>query len=849
MQSKAISKAALHKVEKGMMMANRLRNLFAILAIVLTTFMISTVFSIGFSYVTNMDISQIRQAGTTANASLTMPSAEQEEQIKALDYVESTGHQIEIGAVNQVNEAGNPLTIVLMNYDSAEWENHYKKAISNIEGAYPSAKNEIMLNEGALSQLGITSPSIGMEIPLTYVDKNGEQTETFTLSGWFQDYSGTGLAFLSDTWCQDAGYSVENDGVLSIKLEDPAFDLTKLKTDVAISDEQSIGGGGSLGASSGNSVVIMAAMLILFIMASGYLLIYNVLYISITKDTRFYGLLKTVGTSQAQVKSLVKRQALKFACIGIPVGIILAALVSVVLVPYVLQAGFNGLDAGSDTVVSFQPLIFLFSILFSALTVWISCSLPARAASKISPMEALRYQNFAEKKKKSRKSKNGGNLFIMAFHNIFRDKKRALLVFISLFMGTVSILGVNGVLGSMTAENYIEQYTNYSFEFLDDQFYSEIAPEGDFVPQYNDNFVSQVSQVEGVSNTHVGYGVFANMEFDEEQLSRMLDASYSEWYQPADKSKDDMMEEIQGLIDNNQYGTYIFTIEDSQIEAYNASHADQIDVEAFKRGDTAIVSGQWYYEELVGNDLSFTADTQDGKTASFQVDGYWSYEEYRNSYFPGTRYDTISIVAPEAVLVSEEGMKRLTENALICDIGVDIKDISQLDAVNTRLQELTGTLTGEYVNLVSATDQRDTWNTFFSGLSVLGNGASVLLILIGLINFVNVMITGVIARKNEFAIMESVGMTKKQIKQTLTMEGGLYALITTGLILTLGNVFLLLVKQAVPGIANYAQFEYPVALVIGLIVAIFVICLIVPPIVYHFVSKETIIERLHSFEN
>ena len=211
MQSKAISKAALHKVEKGIMMANRLRNLFAILAIVLTTFMISTVFSIGFSYVTNMEISQIRQAGTTANASLTMPSAGQEEQIKALDYVESTGHQIEIGAVNQVNEAGNPLTIALMSYDSAEWENHYKKAISNIEGAYPSAKNEIMFNEGALSQLGIASPSIGMEIPLTYVDKNGEQTETFTLSGWFHDYSGTGLAFLADTWCQDAGYSVEND--------------------------------------------------------------------------------------------------------------------------------------------------------------------------------------------------------------------------------------------------------------------------------------------------------------------------------------------------------------------------------------------------------------------------------------------------------------------------------------------------------------------------------------------------------------------------------------------------------------------------------------------------------------
>lgn len=48
------------------------------------------------------------------------------------------------------------------------------------------------------------------------------------------------------------------------------------------------------------------------IYGSGYLLIYNVLYISISKDTRFYGLMKTLGTTQAQIKSLVKNQALKF---------------------------------------------------------------------------------------------------------------------------------------------------------------------------------------------------------------------------------------------------------------------------------------------------------------------------------------------------------------------------------------------------------------------------------------------------------------------------------------------------------------------------------------------------------
>lgn len=83
----------------------------------------------------------------------------------------------------------------------------------------------------------------------------------------------------------------------------------------------------------------------------------------------------------------------------------------------------------------------------------------------------------------------------------------------------------------------------------------------------------------------------------------------------------------------------------------------------------------------------------------------------------------------------------------------------------------------------------------------------------------------------------------------LTMEGGIYAIISTLLMMTFGNAFLLLVADAVPHIANYAVFEYPVALVIGLIASIFVICLAVPAMVYKAVSDETVIERLHNFDH
>ena len=170
------NKKAVKRVEKGMMKANRIRNLFAVFAIVLTTFMITTVFSLGINYMENMKLMQVRTAGTTANASLAMPTEKQEQQIKNLEYVKTVGTQYMVGSVAEKNDEGRDSfyrTFVIT--DPTEWEKHYKETIKDIEGKYPSDENEIMLSEDALSQLGMKEPKLNMEIPLSYYDKNGQQ--------------------------------------------------------------------------------------------------------------------------------------------------------------------------------------------------------------------------------------------------------------------------------------------------------------------------------------------------------------------------------------------------------------------------------------------------------------------------------------------------------------------------------------------------------------------------------------------------------------------------------------------------------------------------------------------------
>ena len=675
------NKKALRRVEKGMMNANHTRNIFAILAVALTTFMITTVFSLGINYKENMDLMEIRSSGTNADVMLAMPTAEQEKEIRSLDYVNTIGIQYRIGSVTGKNEADRDLAISMQYYDDTEWEKHYKEAISNINGTYPEGENEIMLSEDALSQLGIENPKPDMEIPLSYVSKDGEQNDTFTLSGWFSSYTGTGMAFLSESYCLEHGYTLQNNGVLSMSLDRPKENFYDIQDDISLNENQTFQGSISLSSSSG-SLYAMVILLVFFIIGSGYLLIYNVLYISISRDTRFYGLIKTLGTTE--------RQTLTFACIGIPIGIILAGILSFGIVPFLLENAFNSGKSIMDAEIFVHPGIFILSILFSALTVWISCNTPAKIAGKISPVEALRYQNFASSRTKSRNSTNGGKLYVMAYHNVFRDKKRALLVFMSLFMGITMILGVNGITGSMKSENYVKTYLDYDFEYTDIQFnqYEQLNKE---VPQFDEQFVEQIKQIDGIKNVDVQKTVWAGIDFDEAALEGFMKIKYEDSrYKSHEQSYDEMIADLKKYADAGDYGCYITMLNDKALEEYNEKHPDTpIDIEKFNRGEIAVAGMDTEYNApntaLVGKTLSLTADTPDGKTTDFLIDGSFYFGDYENNLSEGIGQRKDIHIVPEIIYVSETGMERLTGTPVISAIGVNIKDRKQLKQIDSEL--------------------------------------------------------------------------------------------------------------------------------------------------------------------
>ena len=836
------NKAVIRRITGRAASANRSRNIFAVLAVILTTYMISTVFSIGISFADNYSAMNIRTAGTTASIFLSNPTAGQYDTIKELDNLKAVGTQIAIGSVSQKTAYGDDSDITILHYDESEWKNHYMPAISGISGTYPNKPDEIMLSQDALNQLGITDPRENMDITLTYVTQYGEKTDTFRLSGWFTNYEnygggGIGIAFVSEQFCEDNGFTLEGNGRIAISVDSSKqIDVyNKLNQDVKLGPDQEFDTTFDLsGQSTADTVqiIFVIGMLALFIVLSGYLLIYNVMYISVSKDIRFYGLLKTIGTSPKQIRKIVRAQMYRLSVIGIPVGLILAAATSFLIVPKAIKM-FNTGEGAMPTEVSFHPVIFIGTILFVFLTIVLSCRKPAKIAGAVSPVEASKYTGVKGKKKKNRKSSKSGKLYRMAFYNVFRDKKRAFLVFASLFMGTITLLSINGFLGSLNVQNYIEQYYPYDFR------YQSLAPGEE---QFDTEFMNELSSIEGITDIEVIETVYCDLLFDEEALRPFLEVQYNKYY-AQEASYDDF---VSGIKDIEIYGTQLVVIDDSFVEAYNKTHEDQIDIEAFRNGE--IVFAANYYNddlsEFYGNSLTLT-DKGSGNRKTGTIGGSFSFEDLENSVsLPNI---TTTIGELEGIYVSESFMEDFTNDSQISFINFNVED-SDEPKIKSKLESLNAKLASAEYNFDVQSDVAEEFESSITTMNVLADGISIILILIGILNFINVMLTGVHSRRKELAVMESVGMTKKQIGRMLTFEGFYYALITTVIVMTLGNVILYVVADLSPQIADYAVFKYPIGLISAFIAVIFIICLSVPGIIYRTTVKESITQRLRDIE-
>lgn len=671
--------------------------------------------------------------------------------------------------------------------------------------------------------------------------------QVFRLSGWFQNYTYTSdgyLGLISNAYVEKLGFTVEENGILclSSKAGKQASLLAELNKLVELNKGQEFHSTYDVQQENQDTVVVTAVVIGIMgfiILTSGYLLIYNVMYISITKDIRFYGMLKTIGTAPSQIKKIVKMQSTRLSLIGIPIGVVLGVLVSFGAVPYALKTFAVGRESIMPSDISFNPFIYIGTIAFAIVTVAISCRKPAKFASKISPVEALKYNGQNKIKRKQKKGTAGGKIYKMAFRNVFREKKRAILVFASLLMGSMAFLSVNTFIGSMKLENYVDFYLPNDYTIYIDSGNQDNTKK-EYVKKA-EQLAKDIKNIDGVKNVSINYYGDTMFRFDEKLFLPFLQNHFSEG-----KELEEAIEFYKNTQDEDRmYSSPVVAVSSEMIKEYNKRASQKINIKQFEKGEVCLlgfVNTKEQAEELFGKQITLI-DKKSGKTKAFIIGSCPTREE---DYGMNIGYYWMKGGTPDIVLISEVALKEFCSSYSINNIIVDCEKEAE-SAVTSKIKQLTKS-NPCVRQLEIKSEMMSSFVSSMNSMNIIGDGISIVLILIGMINFINVMLTGVFTRRRELAVLESIGMTKKQIQKMLVYEGVYYGGITILLILTIGNGIIFVVADLAQKVADYAVFHYPIGLMSGIAVVIIGICMIVPSIVYKRVSKESVAEGIRGAE-
>lgn len=828
------------------------KNLIAILAIALTTLLFTALFTVGSSMLESIQEATFRQVGTCAHGGYKNVTMEEYEHIRKAGGIRDISYDIIAGF--GVNTELNAIqTEVRFAEDKmAKWSYSYPE-----EGRMPEAFNECAASSKVLEALGIPL-KVGEKVPLKISTHDGAGNEKmieqeFVLSGfWYSnDASRAQELWISRQWLeknvefpeqnyeermnQTGAYSVE--GYMQIGLWfDSSFDIEgqmeELTRRAGYSEENlHVSVNWAYAASDVDGVTLILGIGILFlIILSGYLIIYNIFYINVTADIRYYGLLKTIGTTGKQLRHIVRFQALLLSAVGIPLGLLGGWFVGKGLLPAVYAA----INTDGVRNVALNPYIFLGAALFALLVVYLSCIRPCYLASRVSPIEAVRYVENIQYKKKEKKS-GRVSMARMAAANMGRNRRKAVVVIASLSLSLILLNATYCLVKGFSFEKYVQNYliadmqishysaTNFSAFERD---YQALTPE----------ILADLEQILGVKAVSMPYYSDGWAGIPEDVIGK-----FSSYFR-SDESKDyfyleDIVEQVE---EGGETSGGYYCLPESLIPLLTVKEG-VFDQEKFEQGGYALLLEQMDAEKWisVGDKItvgSYEDEAKPGKELEVMAIVEMPYSISTRVY---------NICGAGMVMYSGDFMElfEVKGGLYAC---MDIEDGKE-EQVKDSIDQL---IVSKYSDLVLTTKEslEKEFSTETNMFSVIGGCLSFILAIIGILNLINAMVTSILSRKQEFAMMQAVGMTGKQLEQMLTLEGIWYGVWTLLIAATLGNVVSYGLIYMVG--KNMAFFEWgfhvlPLLLSIPVIAAISVV---LPVICYHTLCKKSIIERLRLAE-
>lgn len=813
------------------------KNTIAVLAIMLATLLFTSLFTIAISLQTAMQESNMRTTGTSAHAGIKRLSWEEYEKLSSDTGIKDIGYSIIIG--NAVGDDFNKTPTELRYGDETYSELTFNTPDT---GHLPEQKNEIATSRIVLDAMGLPD-KVGTQMELTFTTDTDTFTDTFTLCGiWDGDavaYRQTML--LSKAYAEQVAPVIhgETDGTTppvgtgyidAVMMMPTAWNIEKQALEVTskygLDERVSINDAYQMATVNLSSMLpLVTGIAVIFI--AGYLLIYNVFYISIAQDIRFYGMLKTLGTTARQIRKIVYKKAIKLSLMGIPIGLLLGWPIGRLLLPAIV----NMLTDDIRVVTTVNPLIFLVAIVFSAITVFISCQKPAILAAKVSPMEALHYIEQTGGKKKQRRSKHISTM-MMAKSNLTRNKKKVMIVTLSFVLSIVLLNSVYTYVTSFDFDKFVADFSLTDFTVSDTTVINNYAPYN--TANVSQDFISQTESLNGLEDIGNIYLWTSKQPLSENDLARLQELS---------AFSSDIANELENYRVRQEQGVNVYGLDDFSTE-YVQVLDGELNTEQWKAG-----TGVYVTPLRMMGDGSLCLYKPGDQISVTQLDG------------TNKVYDVLAVVripsALQTPLQVDMGLDYIfpTNELLGNMVPADqpaMKTIFNVDhehqlATENWLKNYTKN-TDTSLDYLSKVTLRQNFDRMINMFRLVGGTLCAILALIGILNFINSITTSILSRYREIAMLQSVGMTGWQVKQILIYEGIGYSILGLLGSLILSVIASLTVVRMMGVELTYFTWHFTLLPVFLCIIPLLLITAIVPLVCYNKMAQKTVVERLRIAE-
>lgn len=588
----------------------------------------------------------------------------------------------------------------------------------------------------------------------------------------------------------------------------------------------------------------LATIIITIIIIASIFVIRNSFAISITEKTKLYGMLASVGATSKQIRHNVLFEGYVLGIIGIPAGLLLGTGVIYLLV-VILNALLGSMLNGISFAFALPWWVAAVSAVLSAVIILLSTLSSAFRASRIAPITAIRSNNDIKiNKKKSYKSPKfikklfgvGGEI---AYKNLKRSKKKYRTTVISIIVTVAMFISISTFIEygmKITGDHFkdipynitVHAYNKLSYDEYEN-IYKRIIADSDINSSIKacENYYGNIV---GLTDYYTEDAKAAELQGgDLAYVFGVDNKSFKEYVTALGYNYDDVKDKALITNDFKYYNS-----DNILIKGKGFDLPMNTVVKLYPNGNPSYTEDD--IKEIQKTDPDFVYNPDDYKSVDLVI-----YDTI-NKEVPGSIVSSIMSTLNEgSVLVSEDYFKKLF--AEDNDYTTRVIVIDSADPVNT--VEYINNLDIENLDVFNINEQKEQMNAVVLIIAIFAYGFIIVISLIGITNVFNTINTNMRLRSKEFAMLKSIGMTKKEFNRMIRLESLFYGLKSLLIGVPLGLLGGYAIFKAT-GNTIMLDYSFPTMAVLISIVFVFSVVWLIMKLSISKVNKQNIIETIRN---